>query len=464
MSAPSRPRNPASRDSSPVPAGAPPLWRLLTHCADAVAAVQAGRSLTEALDACPPALRPGTQALSFAVMRRLGLARRLRALLVPKSPAPWVDGLLLSALALACGTEYSAHTLVDQAVDAAKRRAKPAAGLVNAVLRRFLRERDDLLPRAEQDDEARWNHPRWWIDQLRKDWPDHWQALLQVNQQPGPLVLRVNRRHGSRDAYLARLRDAGLEAAPVLDDGLLLTQPVPVHQLPGFDQGDVSVQDTSAQRAAALLLQALGPKLRPGTRVLDACSAPGGKTAHLLEAADLDLLALDADATRLRRVDETLQRLRLPATTRATTRAVDAADTAAWWDGRPFDAIVLDAPCSGSGIVRRHPDARWLRRPTDIPALADTQDRLLDALWPLLAPGGHLLYCTCSLFKQEGEQRIDAFLQRQPGASPLPAPGHLLPVVEYPEGGPSGSPAESAGPRDQGDGFYYALLSKPATR
>ncbi|HIV70732.1 MAG TPA: 16S rRNA (cytosine(967)-C(5))-methyltransferase RsmB [Candidatus Aquabacterium excrementipullorum] len=466
MSVQPRASRSASREPPRPPAGAPPLWRLLGHCADAVAAVQAGRSLTDALEACPPAVRPGTQALSFAVMRRLGLARRLRALLVPRAPAPWVDGLLLSALALACGDEYSPHTLVDQAVDAAKRGAKPASGMVNAVLRRFLREREALLAKAEQDPEARWNHPRWWIDQVKQDWPEHWQALLQANQQPGPMVLRVNRRHGSRDHYLERLREAGQSAIPVLDDGLLLAQPVPVHQLPGFAQGDVSVQDTSAQRAAKLLLQALGPDIQPGTRVLDACSAPGGKTAHLLEAADLALLALDADATRLRRVDETLQRLNLPATTQATTRTADAADTATWWDGRPFDAILLDAPCSGSGIVRRHPDARWLRRATDIPALADTQDRLLDALWPLLAPGGHLLYCTCSLFKQEGEQRIDAFLQRQPQATRLPAPGHLLPVVEYPEPerATTGSPAESAGPRDPGDGFYYALLSKPATR
>ena len=465
---PVQPRAPrsASREPSAPPTGAPPLWRLLGHCADAVAAVQAGRSLTEALEACPPAVRPGTQALSFAVMRRLGLARRLRALLVPRAPAPWVDGLLLSALALACGDEYTPHTLVDQAVDAAKRGAKPASGMVNAVLRRFLRERDALLAQAEQDEEARWNHPRWWIERLQKDWPDHWQALLQANQQPGPMVLRVNRRHGTREAYLARLREAGLDATQVLDDGLVLTHAVPVTKLPGFEVGDVSVQDTSAQRAAPLLLAALGDRLAPGARVLDACSAPGGKTAHLLEAADLDVLALDFDAARLRRVDDTLLRLHLPPTAHATTRAADAADTATWWDGRPFDAILVDAPCSGSGIVRRHPDARWLRRASDIPALAETQDRLLDALWPLLAPGGHLLYCTCSLFKQEGEQRVDAFLQRQAQAIRLPAPGHLLPVVEYPEGVSTGSPtpAESAGPRDPGDGFYYALLSKSATR
>ncbi len=438
-----------------------PLWQLLAHCADAVQAVLAGRSLTEALEACPAAARPGTQALSFAVMRRLGLAQRLRALLVPRKPAPWVDALLLSSLALATGEEYTAHTLVDQAVDAAKRRARPASGLVNAVLRRFLREQAELITQAEQDPVARWNHPTWWLQRLKADWPEHWQALLQINQQAAPMMLRVNRRHGTVLQYQQRLETLGHAARAFGDDGLVLERPVPVWQLPGFDEGDVSVQDASAQLAASLLERA--GSLRPGARVLDACSAPGGKTAHLLEIADVDLLALDMDAQRLQRVDETLARLHLPPGLTPQTRAVDAAQPDPWWDGRPFDAILLDAPCSASGIVRRHPDARWLRRATDIDTLAALQDRLLDALWPLLAPGGHLLYCTCSLFKQEGEQRIDAFLQRHPGARRHQAPGHLLPVVEYIDDHASEAAAASAA-RDPvaGDGFFYALLGKPA--
>ena len=213
--------------------------------------------------------------------------------------------------------------------------------------------------------------------------------------------------------------------------------------------GDVSVQDLAAQRAAELLAAGLAP----GARVLDACAAPGGKTAHLLELADLDLLAIDRDPARLVRVDETLARLGL----QATTRAADAGEPARWWDGRPFDAILLDAPCSASGIVRRHPDVRWLRRASDIPALAATQARLLDALWPLLAPGGRLLYCTCSVFRAEGEEQIDAFLQRQASAfiaaSP-PSPGHLLPLPDNP-GRPS-----AAAPGAVGDGFFLALLEK----
>ena len=228
----------------------------------------------------------------------------------------------------------------------------------------------------------------------------------------------------------------------------MLPQAAPVQALPGFAQGDCSVQDVAAQLAAPLLVQ--GPPSAPwqlpaGARVLDACAAPGGKTAHLLEMADLRVTALDSDAKRLARVHDTLQRLGL----QAQAIAADASQTATWWDGQAFDAILLDAPCSASGIVRRHPDVRWLRRDSDIAALTRIQDALLDALWPLLKPGGRLLYCTCSLFKAEGQDRIDAFLQRQPQARLLDSPGHMLPVVEYPE-----TPGA-----DTGDGFFYALLT-----
>lgn len=431
-----------------------PLWQLLSGCADAVAAVRQGQSLTDALAERKAAERPGVQALSFAVLRRLGTAQALRNRLVPKAPQPWVDALLLSALALACGTEYNAHTLVDQAVEAAKRRAKPASGLVNAVLRRFLREQADLLAELDNDPVAHFNHPAWWIKRLQKDWPEHWQAILMANQEQPPMTLRANLRHGSTAAYRARLIEAGLlpEQTPLLADApdqpqpIVLPHGVPVQRLPGFDQGDVSVQDAAAQIAAPLLVYAGGTKLPAGARVLDACAAPGGKTAHLLELADLDVTALDADPERLVRVNETLQRQGL----QARTVAADASEPTRWWDGRPFDAILLDAPCSASGIVRRHPDVRWLRRDTDIAALARTQDTILNALWPLLKPGGHLLYCTCSVFKMEGQDRIDAFLQRTHDAQALPAPGHLLPVVEYLD--PTG--------QDRGDGFFYALLTK----
>jgi len=460
-----RPASSATRPATPAHAHSLPLWQLLSRCAEAVAAVRQGQSLTDVLAALPPAERPGTQALSFAVLRRLGTALALRQALVPKAPTPWVDGLLLSALALACGDEYARHTLVDQAVDACKRRARPASGLVNAVLRRFLREEADLMAALEDDDVAHFNHPAWWIRRLQRDWPEHWQAMLMANQAQPPMTLRANVRHGSSATYRERLAEAGLLApdsnpmAPPDPEGIdpiVLPRGVPVQQLPGFADGDASVQDAAAQLAAPLLVHAGGRVLPAGARVLDACAAPGGKTAHLLELADLEVTALDSDPQRLVRVNETLQRLGLGPNDHVHTVAADASQPATWWDGQAFDAILLDAPCSASGIVRRHPDVRWLRRESDLTALAQTQDALLDALWPLLKPGGHLLYCTCSVFRIEGQERIDAFLQRTPGARVLPSPGHLRPVVEYLD--PIAAPAS----RGMGDGFFYALLSKPS--
>lgn len=426
------------------------MWQLLAGCADAVTAVSNGQSLTEALTACRPAERPGVQALSFTVLRRIGRAQALRQALVPKKPAPWVDSLLISALALACGTEYDEHTLVDQAVNAAKRKAERASGLVNAVLRRFLREREALMAVTDRDPMALYNHPEWWITRLQKDWPDHWKALLAANKSQPPMTLRVNARQATASSYLQTLADAGipgqlLPADAQAPQAIVLDSPVPVNRLPGFEQGAVSVQDASAQLAAHLLLAPIdGQTLPAHARVLDACAAPGGKTAHLLELAELNLTAIDTDPERLKRVTETLARLGL----QARTVAADASQPDTWWDGEFFDAILLDAPCSASGIVRRHPDVRWLRRDSDIANLARTQDAMLTALWPKLKPGGRLLYCTCSVFKQEGQARIDAFLQRTPSARALPAPGHLLPVVEYPD-----APA-------MGDGFFYALLIK----
>ncbi|RZU00599.1 16S rRNA (cytosine(967)-C(5))-methyltransferase RsmB [Rivibacter subsaxonicus] len=441
-----------------------PLATLLIHAADAVAAVLRGRSLNEALAAVPAPARPGTQALAFEALRRLGLAQALRRSLVPRAPPPWVDALLLVTLTLATpdaqadaqAPHYEAHTLVSQAVEAAKRRAPAQARLVNAVLRRA--QREDLAAAAiAADPVARWNHPQWWIDRLQRDWPQQWQALLLANNRRAPMTLRVNARQDSADHYLKRLAEAGIGASMPQDalarHAVQLDAPVPVPALPGFGDGAVSVQDLAAQWAAPLLL---GPAfdgdtpLAPGSRVLDACAAPGGKTAHLLELADLELLALDSDPQRLRRVDETLSRLRLT----AHTRAADARDVAGWWDGRPFDAILLDAPCSAAGIVRRHPDVRWLRRDSDIATLAATQAGLLDALWTLLRPGGRLVYATCSVFRAEGEHQIDAFLQRAPDAWLRPSPGHRLPLADNPEQ----ASLAAAGH----DGFFYARVDKRA--
>ena len=427
-----------------------PLAQLLTHAAAAVQAVRGGQSLTDALERCPGPARPGAQALSFHALRWMGGAQAVREQLVPKPPPAALDALLLTALALlwpGSGPPYAEHTLVDQAVVAAKQRG----GFVNAVLRRFLRERESLLAGLHGNLVASFNHPRWWIERLQRDWPDDWQAVLAADQQRAPMTLRVNARRGSVAAYLARLADAGMAAtAGPGDQAIVLAQPCPVQQLPGFADGDVSVQDAAAQRAAPLLI---GPGLPSGARVLDACAAPGGKTAHLLERADLDVLALDSDPQRLTRVHDTLARLHLAARSAAT----DAGDTAAWWDGRPFDAVLLDAPCSASGIVRRHPDVRWLRRASDVDALARSQARLLDALWPTLRPGGRLLYCTCSVFKAEGQAQIDAFLQRH-GDATVPAepasPGHLLPLPDNEPDRPPPSSGASA------DGFFYSLLEK----
>jgi 16S rRNA (cytosine967-C5)-methyltransferase len=438
-------------DSAPA---SPPLARLLAGCAEAVQAVRAGHSLNDALARVEPRLRPGVQALTFQVMRRLGAATEARRLLVPRPPAPAVDALLCSALALLwpdAAPPYPAHTLVDQAVAAARQRAPAAAGFVNAVLRRFARERDALVAAALRHPQARFNHPRWWIERLQADWPVQWQALLAAGDEHPPMTLRVNRRRARGADYLPRLAAAGL-GGRLLDvpgtqgQTVVLDQPCPVERLPGFADGDVSVQDAAAQRAAPLLI---GDGLPAGARVLDACAAPGGKTAHLLELAELDLLALDRDAGRLQRVAETLRRLRL----HAELRAADARQPGDWWDGRPFDAILLDAPCSASGIVRRHPDIRWLRRPADLAVLTATQAQLLDELWPLLKPGGRLVYATCSIFRSEGEQQIEAFLQRRTGAGArlLPAsPGTLLPLPDN---------AGGIGPAPN-DGFHLALLLK----
>jgi 16S rRNA (cytosine967-C5)-methyltransferase len=437
----------------------PELWRLLQLTAGVVQATLAGKSMTAQLDAVNATLRPGVQALSFQAMRQLARAQALRAELAPRRPPPAVDALLCTALALCADSAqapYPAHTLVSQVVEAARRQrqTQAQAGFVNACLRRFLREREALLAALSGDAQAQWNHPLWWIERLRQDYPADWQHLLAYAQVPAPMTLRVNRLRTSVAAYQQSLVAAGLGAGqPVGTCGLQLAQPVPVHQLPGFMAGDVSVQDAAAQMAAPLLLAGL-PTDRP-LRVLDACAAPGGKTGHLLEMRpDARVLALDIDAGRCERIHQNLQRLSLS----AQVKAAAAEQTQDWWDGEPFDAILLDAPCTASGIVRRHPDVRWLRRPQDSAQLARTQALLLDRLWPLLAPGGRLLYCTCSLFRAEGDEVVQTFLQRNTEAALLPSPGHLIPG-QAPQGLPVGD-----NPPGEHDCFYYALLEKCPAR
>jgi 16S rRNA (cytosine967-C5)-methyltransferase len=429
-----------------------PLWKLLQAAAQSVQAVQAGRSLTAALDELPAEVRPGAQALSFTALRRLGRAQALREGLAARKPPAAADALLCTALALAWpeqGAPYPLHTLVNQAVEAARRQRslQPHSGFINACLRRFVREQAAWIERTDADPRAQWNHPLWWVERLRKDHPQDWQGILLAAQESAPMTLRVNRARAGRDDYRQRLLEQGMTSVPVGEDGLQLSRPVSVHSLPGFELGHASVQDAAAQMAAPLLLQGLPA----APRILDACAAPGGKTGHLLEIApQAHVLALDVDARRCERIHQNLQRLGVS----AQVLAADAAHPSAWWDGQAFDGILLDAPCTASGIGRRHPDVRWLRRPTDVPQLADIQRRLLQVLWPLLQSGGRMLYCTCSVFKAEGDDNIRAFLERNTDAVLQPSPGHLLP----PTARTDGSLGENA--HGEHDGFYYALLEK----
>ena len=465
---PRPPANAAPGPGLPSAAGDPATVALslqLHAVAAALQEVRRGRSGTAVLDGVAPALRPGVQALLFQVLRALGWAEAVRQQLAPRAPAPAVDALLCTALALLADEEqppYAPFTLVNQAVQAAKdgHATRAQAPFINACLRRFLRERAVLQQAVAGDLRAQWNHPLWWVARLRKDHPQHWQQILQASNTQAPMVLRVNKQKSTPAQYQQALAAINLVANTVGDSGLVLQRAVPVQVLPGFAEGVVSVQDSAAQRAAPLLLAGLD--LQQPLRVLDACAAPGGKTAHLLEyagaGAPLQVTALDIDAARCERIRGTLARTGLQA--QAQVLAADAARPQDWWQqhcgGLPFDAILLDAPCTASGIVRRHPDVRWLRRESDIAQLAQTQARLLNALWPLLRPGGRLLYCTCSVFRAEGDLQVQAFLASHTGARLLPSPGHLLP----------GSAGQGGCVPDNGagehDGFFYALLHKSA--
>ena len=413
--------------------------------------------MTAALLDVDSQLRPGVQALGFHTLRWLGRAEALRQQLAKRPPPPEADALLCVVLALIWREEdapYTPHTLVDQAVEAAKRSEATThqASFINGCLRRFLRERDALVAKTDANPQAVWNHPQWWIDRLRKDHPEQWQAILRANNTKASLVLRINGLKTTVAQYIRALAAINIEANTLGEFGVVLAQAVPVPSLPGYAEGHFSVQDAAAQLAAPLLMGALPSQGK--LNILDACAAPGGKTAHLLElGADtlkVKVTALDIDARRCERVAQNLARLNL----QAHIVVGDAARPAAWWDGQLFDGILLDAPCTASGIVRRHPDVRWLRRPTDIAQLASTQALLLQTLWQLLKPGGVLVYCTCSVFRAEGDVPVQTFLANHTDARLMPSPGHLVP-----QSGASGTviPDNLTG---EHDGFYYALLQK----
>lgn len=417
----------------------------LDGAARALTLVSAGTSLPAALKStfdnlrAPPAARGAIQDISYRSMRSWGLSSELMDLLLDVPPQQERLGSLLRislGLLADASKPYAEHTVVDQAVSAcaADRELSRAKGVVNAVLRRFLRERDRLLRAANISEEAQWNYPQWWIDKLRKDWPNQWEDIIQSGNARPPLTLRVNRQLGGVEDYLQLLTQQQLEATQLGPWAVRLTQPTPVSDIPGFLQGRVSVQDAAAQLAAPLM------QLDPGMRVLDACAAPGGKSVHMLETEDISLVALDNDKSRLARVSDNLDRLGF----NAELLCGDARHKD-WWDGQVFDRILADVPCTASGIVRRHPDIRWLRRAEDARALAKLGSAILDNLWSMLRPGGLMLFVTCSIWPEESELQAEAFCQRH-SCVRLPAPGQLAPKS-----------AEG----DDHDGLFYALLQKP---
>lgn len=415
------------------------MFKAQLIAAQAVRQVLSGRNLNLALEELrphhfTPQQRAIAQDLSFGALRWL---TRLEALLAQLLEKPLseenVHDLLLVALYQLEYSKNAPHAVVDNAVQAAAQLKKPwAKGLVNAVLRNFLRRREALLARLPADFSIRQSWPAWWVEVLQKQYPQDWERILTTGNTRPPMTLRVNRRKASTQDALRLLAEAGLSATALGETGLLLEKPCPVDKLPGFFEGLVSLQDFGAQQAALLL------DVKDGMRVLDACSAPGGKTAHLLELADIDLQALDSDAGRLRKVADNLDRLGL----HACLKAADAATPADWWDGRPFDRILADVPCTASGIVRRHPDIKWLRRESDIAGFQNQQENILKGLWSTLAKGGKLLYATCSVFAQENQGQIQRFLEATTDARAVPGvQNQLLPC-------------------DQHDGFFYALLEK----
>ena len=421
-----------------------------------IAVLVDGRSLKSVLAEVLPGIadirdRALLEAICFSVLRH----RRRYEFAISQwlaKPLPARDAathmLLLSGLAQLDDLRLPAHAAVAATAEAARLIDRaPLVGLVNALLRRATRE---ALP--ESDAQAvRSSHPDWLFEKLRADWPDAAEALLAANNQPGPVWLRVNAARTTRDDYAERLVAAGYGAiVPEFPEhAIRLDSPGAPQSLPGWRDGAVTVQDGAAQLAVTALA------LKADERVLDACAAPGGKAAQIAEIVGIHgtLLALDTDAGRLPRVRETLARLRLESP-HVDLRAADAADTAAWWDGVAFDAILLDAPCSATGIIRRQPDIKWHRRAEDVPALVAQQARLLDALWPTLAPGGRLLYATCSVLKDENERQVVAFLARTPDAAPLPLDDRF--------GRAAGAGRQRLPGEDAMDGFFYALLAKQA--
>ncbi|MDR2031967.1 MAG: 16S rRNA (cytosine(967)-C(5))-methyltransferase RsmB [Azoarcus sp.] len=414
----------------------------LLHAAQLFADVLEGENLTvhyESLVHGHPdwslGVRGAIRDLTWGTLRKYGQGDAILAHFISKPlPLP-IHTLLLIALHRLEQRPTQAHTLVNQAVNAAALLAPGLKGVVNGVLRNVLRHKAELPAWRNAHPAARHAHPEWWIARVRREHPHDWEAILEAGNGHPPMSLRVNRRRATVESYLSELEEIGITARRLANDALLLAHPMPISRLSGFDEGRVSVQDAGAQWAALWL------DARAGERVLDACAAPGGKSAHLLELADVELTALELDPARARGVEANLARLGLE----ATLKVGDCREPAAWWDGRPFDRILADVPCSASGVVRRHPDIKWLRREADIAGFAAQQATILNALWHILAVGGKMLYVTCSVFDDENRRQIEHFLTHHPDAELSPPQAHeahpLLPTTDH-------------------DGFYYASLHK----
>lgn len=434
----------------PAQSGAALMLEVQRHAVRIVGRVLEGRSLDAELRAAStrsPALAPNERAalqdIAFGTLRFLGQVDAvLDALLDRPLESERLRNLLRIALFQLIHTRAAPHAIVDHAVGSADALGHARAkGLVNAVLRAFLRKRDATLLAATRTEIGRYSHPQWWIDKVKHEYPQDFERILETANMHPPLTLRVNERKVAVEAYGAMLDEAGLRHQKIGASAIALERALPVDRIPGFGEGLVSIQDASAQLAAVFL------DVSSGERVLDACAAPGGKTAHILERADVELTAVDNDAARIERIESNLARLGLS----ARLICGDASRPHAWWDGRAFARILADVPCSASGVVRRHPDIKWLRRVEDVVAFAERQRGLIEALWQLLESDGKLLYATCSVFHEENEEQIARFLERHHDARRLILPGlNSNPQV----------PAGQILPDATHDGFFYALLEK----